>query len=99
MTYLIGKSAVEDFEKWRSTFQTNESYRSEHGERGYQVFQSVDDPNEVTVLFKWDENKDPRAFFESEQMRKIMAEAGLIGRPDMTVAKLVDHKPAQQPSA
>ena len=98
MTYLIGKSSVEDFERWHSAFENNESYRTEHGERGYQVFQSVDDSNEVTVVFEWDENEDPRAFFESAEMRELMTEAGLQGRPDMTVAELIDKKPAQQPS-
>ena len=98
MGYLIGKSPVEDFEKWKSAFHNNESYRTEHGERGYQVFQSVDDPNEVVVLFEWDENKDPRAFFESEKMREMMTEAGLKGRPDLTEVALVDQKPTQQPS-
>lgn len=96
MTYLIGKTPVEDFEKWMSTFHKNESYRAEHGERGYQVYQSVDDPDEVVVVFEWDENEDPRAFFESEEMREKMAEAGLKGRPDMTEAELVDQKSAQQ---
>jgi len=99
MAYLLGTSPVKDFEKWNSTFHNNESYRTEHGERGYQVFQSVDDPNEVVVLFEWDENKDPRAFFESEEMREIMTEAGLTGPPDITVLELVDQKSAQQPSA
>lgn len=98
MSYLIGKSSVEDFEKWKLTFYNNESYRTEHGERGYQVFQSVDDPNEVVVLFEWDENKDPRAFFESEEMREIMTEAGLKGLPDLTEVELVDQKPTQRPA-
>ena len=99
MTYVLGTSPVEDFEQWKSTFHDNESYRTEHGERGYQVFQSVDDPNEVTVLFEWDENEDPRAFFESDEMREIMAEAGLTGAPEITVLESVDQKTAQQPSA
>lgn len=99
MAYLLGKSAVEDFEEWKSTFHDTDSYRTEHGQRGYQAFQSVDDPNEVVVLFEWDENEDPRAFFESEEMREKLAEAGLTGPPDMTVLELVDQKPAQQPSA
>lgn len=90
---------MEDFEKWRSTFHDNEAYRTEHGERGYQVFRSVEDPNEVVVLFEWDENEDPRTFFESEEMRETMAEAGLTGPPDMTVLELVDQKSASQPSS
>ncbi|QIO25520.1 antibiotic biosynthesis monooxygenase [Haloarcula sp. JP-L23] len=92
MAYLLGKSQVKDFEEWHSSFHDNESYRAEHGEQGYQVFQSADDPNEVIVLFEWDENEDPRAFFESEEMRERMTKAGLTGRPDTTVLELVDEK-------
>ena len=98
MAYLLGNSSVEDFEKWQSTFHSNEDYRNEHGERGYQVFQAVDDPNEIVVLFEWDENKDARAFFESEEMREKMTEAGLTSPPELTVLELVDQKAAQQPS-
>jgi hypothetical protein len=47
LAYLLGKSMVKDFEEWHSSFQDNESYRAEHGEQGYQIFQSADDPNEV----------------------------------------------------
>jgi len=97
--YVLGTSPVEDFEKWKSAFHDNESYRTEHGERGYQIFQSVDDPNEVFVLFDWDENEDPRAFFESDEMREVMADAGLTGAPEITVLESVDQKAAKQPSA
>lgn len=99
MTYLLGKSTVEDFEDWKSTFHDIDPYRTEHGQRGYQVFRSVDDPNEVVVLFEWDDTEDPRAFFESEEMRENLAEAGLTGRPDMTVLELVDQNSAHDPPA
>lgn len=99
MSYLLGTTTVADFEEWHSSFHDNESYRAEHGERGYQVFQSVDDPNDVTVLFEWDEGEDPRAFFESEGMRKRMSEAGVTGRPDMSVLELIDEKSSLHPSA
>jgi len=99
MSYLLGKSTVADFDEWQSTFDSIDSYRTEHGQRGYQAFQSVENPNEVVVLFEWDEDEDPRAFFESEEMRENMAKAGLTGRPDVTMLELVDQKRAQQPSA
>ena len=99
MAYLVGKSTVADFEKWHSSFKDNESFRTENGETGYQVFQSVDDPDEIVVIFQWDENEDPRAFFQSEGMRERMADAGLTGPPDLTLVELVDQKMARQPSA
>lgn len=99
MTYLLGKSPVKDVEEWKSMFHNIDSYRTEHGQRGYQVFQSAEDQNEVVVLFEWDENEDPREFFESEETREKLAEAGLTGPPDMTVLELVEQKPAQHPAA
>lgn len=99
LMYVLGTSPVEDFKKWKSAFKDNESYRSEHGELGYQVFQSVDNPNKVSVLFNWDDTEDPRAFFESDEMSEVMAEAGLTGAPEITVLESVIQKSAQQPSA
>lgn len=90
--YLLGRSSVEDFEEWKSSFQENESYRTEHGELGYQVFQSRDDPNEIVVLFEWDDNEDPRGFFQSEEMRERMADAGLTDPPELTALELAAAK-------
>lgn len=92
MAYLLGKAPVEDFEAWKSAFERFDSFRTEHGQQGYQAFQSVDDPNEAVVLFEWDDDEDPRAFFESERMRERLAEAGVKGRPELTVLELVDQK-------
>lgn len=93
MTHLLATAEVEDLDEWKATFNDNESYRTEHGQRGYQAFQSVDDPDEIVVLFEWDERKDARAFFESEEMREKMVEAGIKGKPDMTSLERVDQKP------
>lgn len=93
MVYFLGKSSVEDFDTWRSNFHDNDSYRTEHGQQGYQTFQSVDDPNEVTVLFEWDTEENARDLFESEEMRQRLADAGVKGQPEMTFLERVDHEP------
>lgn len=93
MTFLLGRAEVEDFDEWKTNFYDNDAYRTEHGQRGYQVFQSVDDPKEAVVLFEWDETEDGRAFFESEGMRERLADAGVKGRPEMTSLERVEQKP------
>ncbi|EJN57340.1 hypothetical protein HSB1_43030 [Halogranum salarium B-1] len=90
---------MEDFEAWKSSFDSNDSFRTENGQRGYQAFQSVDDPNEVVVLFDWDEGEDPRAFFKSEGMRERMVDAGLKGMPEMSVVQMINQKSGVEPSA
>jgi heme-degrading monooxygenase HmoA len=99
MTYLLGKASVEDFDAWKSAFERFDSFRTDHGQEGYQAFQGVDDPNEVVVLFEWADDEDPRAFFASEEMRERLAEAGVKGRPELTELEYIDQKPAQHPSA
>lgn len=99
MAHLLATSRVEDFDSWSTSFDQNDDFRTEHGQRGYQVYRSVDDPNEVTVLFDWDESEDPRTFFESEEMRERLADAGLQGKPDMSLLELVDRRSAIEPSA
>jgi heme-degrading monooxygenase HmoA len=99
MTYLLGKATVEDFEAWNSAFHEFDSFRTEHGQQGYQILQSVDDPNEVVVLFEWDDERDPRAFFRSEEMRERLADAGVKGQPEMSALELIDQKSPTEPSA
>lgn len=99
MVYLLAKAPVEDFDEWKSAFDGYDSFRTEHGQRGYQVFQSVDDSNEVTVLFEWDDGEDPIAFFRSEEMRERMATAGVKGQPEMSALKFVDRKSPVEPTA
>lgn len=91
MVYLLGESSVEDFDEWKSNFDDNDPYRSDHGQQGFQVFQSVDDPDEVVVLFEWDERENARALFESEEMRERLSDAGVKGQPELTFLELVDR--------
>lgn len=89
MVYLMGKSSVEDFGKWKSNFERNDPYRTEHGQRSSQIFQSSDDPDEVVVLFEWDDRENARALFDSEEMRERLADAGVKGRPELTYLEQV----------
>jgi heme-degrading monooxygenase HmoA len=99
MTYLLGRASVEDFEAWKAGFDSDEPFRTEHGQRSHQVFQSLDDPNEAIVLFEWDDEQDPRAFFRSAEMREQMAERGVRGQPELSALRLVDQKRVGRPSA
>jgi len=92
MTYMLGQATVEDFDAWKSNFDDNEPFRAEHGELGFQVFQSVEDPNEVTIVFEWDAAENARALFESDEMRARLADAGVVGEPDLSFYEKVDER-------
>lgn len=99
MTYLLGKTSVEDFDQWKTNFDENDSYRTEHGQEGFQVFQSLEDPNEVVVLFEWDEAENARALFESDEMRARLADAGVQDQPELSFFEKIDHKSSRQTPA
>lgn len=89
MVYLLGKTGVDDFDQWRSNFDENDSYRVDNGQRGYQIYQSSNDPNEVVVLFEWDDEENARALFDSEEMGKRLADAGVKEKPELTALNRV----------
>ncbi|WP_277553851.1 antibiotic biosynthesis monooxygenase [Halobaculum limi] len=86
MVYLIARATVADFDAWRTAFDSNDDYRTEHGQRGYQVFRPRDTRDEVVVVFDWADDRSPVEFFSSPEMRDRMREAGIQGRPEMTLA-------------
>lgn len=90
---MIGEVGVAEFDEWRTHFEANESLRADHGQRGFQVFQSVEDPDEVVVVFEWDDEGNARELFDSEEMRGRLADAGVKGRPEMSFFERVDHAP------
>ncbi len=84
MVHVMGKTHVADFDAWRENFDQNDSLRTEHGQRGYQIFRSSDDPEDVVVLFEWDDRENARKLFESDEMRGRLADAGVEGQPELS---------------
>ena len=54
------------------------------GESGFRVFQSVEDPREVTILLDWESLESARRFMVSEDLKSAMQKAGVVGAPDIT---------------
>ena len=90
MTYLLSKVHVEQFDEWKAHFDAGDLFRTANGQRGFRVFQSVDDPNAVVVLLEFDSAEDARAFAGSEEWRRRVAKSGARGRHDVTILEQVD---------
>lgn len=83
MAYLLIRHKVKDFPKWKSGFDAHGSTREKSGSKGGYLFRNADDPNEVVVVFKWDDLEKARKFASSEDLKKIMEKAGVIDKPDI----------------
>lgn len=75
---------VEDYDRWRSMFDSMAELRRERGIRAGRVYQDVSNPNSLTIMIEGD-LADLRAYGESQDLKEAMANAGVIGPPRMAL--------------
>lgn len=83
MVRMFVRHKVEDYGAWRKVYDAFDVERRPMGVIGDSVFQSVDDPNDVTVWHDFDSAEEARAFVSSDALRRAMQEAGVQGQPEI----------------
>lgn len=97
MVHVLVRHKVADLNRWKESFDSHLNARMRAGELGFHLFQSVDDPRNVTLLLDWDSVEHARQFMGSEDLRSRMQQAGVIGAPD--VQYLEDVRSVRRSSA
>jgi heme-degrading monooxygenase HmoA len=80
---MLVRHKVEDYGAWRKAYDAFDVERRPMGVIGDSVFQSVDDPNDVTVWHDFESAEEARAFVSSDALRRAMQEAGVQGQPEI----------------
>ena len=83
MANLLIHNTVEDFATWKPVFDKYADMRRAAGAKGGRLFHTADNPNDVLILFEWDDLKNAREFAASDGLREAMQEAGVLGRPEV----------------
>lgn len=83
MVHVIVRHKVADYTKWKQAFDAYLNRRMGAGETGFRVFQSIDDPRDVTVVTDWENLDSARRFMKSDDLRSTMKNAGVVGDPDV----------------
>ena len=83
MTHILIRHKVADFAKWKSAYDAHLAARKEAGLTEKSLLRSIDNPNEVVLLFQAEDLKRAKAFSESSNLREAMQKAGVIGKPDI----------------
>jgi quinol monooxygenase YgiN len=68
---------VADYAAWKAVFDKAAGIRKEAGERTYQVLHFQNQPNRIVHFSAWTSIAAARAFFESPELVRIRAEAGV----------------------
>jgi hypothetical protein len=81
MVLLIVQHRVRDYRKWRRAYDAHAPARKQAGLRSAQVYRGADDSHNVAILFKIKDIDKAKAFAESDDLKKAMRAAGVVGKP------------------
>ena len=83
MVRIYIRHGVADYDAWRKVYDDFADQQQAAGVRAEAVYQSIDDPNEVTVWHDFDDAGAARAFVDSAELRDAMGSAGVQGEPQV----------------
>ena len=83
MTHLLVRHNVADFAKWKPVYDAHLAARQQAGLREKNLLRSVDNPNEVVLLFEAEDLKKAQAFTESSDLLEAMKKAGVVGKAEI----------------
>ena len=83
MATLFVHHKVKDYAAWRKVFDDLTSMRTGYGCTGHQVFQSPNDPNELTILTEWKTIDQAKTYATSNDLKEGMKNAGVLSQPDV----------------
>ena len=77
MPHVLIIHEVADYPAWKAVFDGAAAMRRKAGERSYQVLKYQHDANRIVHFSAWTSLDDARRFFESPELVRIRAEAGV----------------------
>lgn len=93
MVFMVIDHKVKDYAKWKPAFDKHESTRKKAGSKGGNLYHISGEPNHICIVFEWDSKGNATKFIESDDLKKTMQEAGVLGKPDIWfLDKIEDFK-------
>ena len=107
---VVIRHKVASYRKWKVVFEAHGQARLAHGCQRAHVFRRADNPKELVVMLAWSDLGKARQFLASDDLREMLAEAGVLDRPpDVYLLEELEqtcpsaspptlHEPTPQPS-
>ena len=77
MTVSFVHHRVADYDAWRRVYDSVGELQREGGVTEEAVYRAEDDPNNVLVMHRFGSAEEAHSFFQNEELRKAMQEAGV----------------------
>jgi hypothetical protein len=86
---MFVRHEVTDYAAWRKGYDAFDTARRKLGVTGQAVYQSVDNPNDVTVTHDFKTADKAKAFASSAELKAAMEKAGVKGTPQIWITTAV----------
>jgi quinol monooxygenase YgiN len=84
MASMLIQHKVNDYAAWKVVFDSVAALRKAGGEVSATIYRDASDPNNLTILNKWDSVENAQKFAHSPELRAAMEKAGVAGAPSIT---------------
>ena len=89
MTTMFIRHTVSNYKTWRKVYDDFAPDQKAKGVRAQAVYQAADNPNDITVTHDFATVKAAQAFAKSEELKKAMRNAGVVGAPTIWLTNKV----------
>jgi quinol monooxygenase YgiN len=72
MVYVLVTIKVENYARWKATFDKKSVKREESGAKETRLFRNFENQNEIVILFEWDNLSNARKYMESDKIQKYL---------------------------
>jgi len=73
---IIVKRKLKDYDSWKQLVSERNEVRQEYGSNGAMIYRNAKDPNEVYLVFDWDDGKPYSRYFNLPDVQQSLAETG-----------------------
>jgi hypothetical protein len=89
MKTVIVSHEVKNYSAWRKVYDADEVNRSKAGFKTIGEYQSVDNPNLVTIIGETPSAEAIMKFMSNPELKVAMEQGGVIGQPDVKILSKV----------
>jgi hypothetical protein len=86
MVTLFVRHTVSEYKTWRKIYDDFAPIQKAKGVEAQAVYQAADNPNDITVTHSFATREAAQAFVKSEELKKAMQNAGVVGAPTIWIA-------------
>ena len=85
MVRLFIRHNVADYQAWRQGYDDFDEQRRSMGVKDDAVYQSIDNPNDVTAWHDFETAEEAQAIVGSDELKNAMQGAGVQGEPEIWI--------------